>query len=430
MPACIFTLNLVWIVPPQETSSNSDVSEEQALLLICRILRVSWKEQDRDVIYLPSLAIEFHQNPKDGWCHPTLFLFVLCKFFCLTDGFVPPAVFSDFKDLIGQILMEVLMMSTQSRIHNPFASLTATSEPIAAAKSPDHRLTLAQPSSHGGSPMGPSSGSFGASSLSRQVPWFIELWHCNCDVNQGDVHPIKFHLHYFTLIKHYLLLLEMGVLSHFSFLRNCCWVNIAISSILFTVCMVVVVQFRWPRMQAGGPPHLSLPPPPSPYLLLLLRHSSLFPPALLSLQLRDTLWIPLRPPCPSLNVTGLTPSHVPGQLLPRLALATEDSRSLDPFLVQQCFQFLPTPQFLLHLWTISLCPWVHLGLPTHLPLQSPWWCPPLSDPIPFQLPLLPGSHLLGISSSNCMPFWGPHAHKLANSLTFRNKKNINQIYLI
>ncbi|XP_034551182.1 ubiquitin conjugation factor E4 B [Notolabrus celidotus] len=124
----------------KETSANSDVSEEQALQLICKILRVSWKEQDRDVIFLPSLAAEFLQSPKD--------------------------VYSDFKDLIGQILMEVLMMSTQSRVHNPFASLTATSQPIAAAKSPDHRLTLVQPSSQGGSPMGPSAGSFGASSLS------------------------------------------------------------------------------------------------------------------------------------------------------------------------------------------------------------------------------------------------------------------------
>ena len=50
----------------QESSANSDVSEEQALQLICRILRVSWKEQDRDVIYLPSLAAEFHQSPEDG----------------------------------------------------------------------------------------------------------------------------------------------------------------------------------------------------------------------------------------------------------------------------------------------------------------------------------------------------------------------------
>ena len=52
--------------PCQESSANSDVSEEQALQLICRILRVSWKEQDRDVIYLPSLAAEFHQSPEDG----------------------------------------------------------------------------------------------------------------------------------------------------------------------------------------------------------------------------------------------------------------------------------------------------------------------------------------------------------------------------
>ncbi|XP_042265338.1 ubiquitin conjugation factor E4 B isoform X4 [Thunnus albacares] len=124
----------------KETSANSDVSEEQALQLVCKILRVSWKEQDRDVIFLPSLAAEFQQNPKDAY--------------------------SDFKDLIGQILMEVLMMSTQSRVHNPFASLTATSQPIAAAKSPDHHLTLVQPSSQGGSPMGPGAGSFGASSLS------------------------------------------------------------------------------------------------------------------------------------------------------------------------------------------------------------------------------------------------------------------------
>uniref|UniRef100_A0AAR2JCC6 Ubiquitin conjugation factor E4 B n=2 Tax=Pygocentrus nattereri TaxID=42514 RepID=A0AAR2JCC6_PYGNA len=124
----------------KDSSSNPDVSEEQALQLICKILRVSWKEQDRDVIFLPSLAAEFQQNPKD--------------------------VYSDFKDLIGQILMEVLMMSTQSRDCNPFASLTATSQPITAAKSPDHHLTLVPPSSQGSSPMMPCGGSFGASSLS------------------------------------------------------------------------------------------------------------------------------------------------------------------------------------------------------------------------------------------------------------------------
>ncbi|XP_038866296.1 ubiquitin conjugation factor E4 B-like isoform X2 [Salvelinus namaycush] len=125
----------------KESAETSDVSEEQALQLICKILRVSWKEQDRDVIFLPSLATEFHQSS-------------------------PKEVYSDFKDLIGQILMEVLMMSTVSHIHNPFGSLTATSQPIAAAKSPDHHLTLVQPSSQGGSPMATCAGSFGASSLS------------------------------------------------------------------------------------------------------------------------------------------------------------------------------------------------------------------------------------------------------------------------
>ncbi|XP_067095979.1 ubiquitin conjugation factor E4 B isoform X2 [Osmerus mordax] len=124
----------------KESSASSDVSEEQALQLICKILRVSWTEQDRDVIYLPSLAADFQHSHNH--------------------------VFSDFKDLIGQILMEVLMMSTQSRVHNPFASLTATSQPITAAKSPDRRLTLVQPPSQGSSPLAPCGGSFGASSLS------------------------------------------------------------------------------------------------------------------------------------------------------------------------------------------------------------------------------------------------------------------------
>lgn len=124
----------------KESSASPDVSEEQALQLICKVLRVTWTDQDRDVIYLPSLATEFHRNHRD--------------------------VFSDFKDLIGQILMEVLTMSTQSRVHNPFASLTATSRPIAAAKSPDRRLTLVPPPNQDGSPMTPCAESLGASSLS------------------------------------------------------------------------------------------------------------------------------------------------------------------------------------------------------------------------------------------------------------------------
>ncbi|XP_072831523.1 ubiquitin conjugation factor E4 B isoform X2 [Vicugna pacos] len=125
----------------KEPSSGSEVSEEQALQLVCKIFRVSWKDRDRDVIFLSSLSAQFKQNPKE--------------------------VFSDFKDLIGQILMEVLMMSTQTRDENPFASLTATSQPIAAAaRSPDRNLMLNTGSNPGTSPMFCSLGSFGASSLS------------------------------------------------------------------------------------------------------------------------------------------------------------------------------------------------------------------------------------------------------------------------
>nr|XP_048271054.1 ubiquitin conjugation factor E4 B isoform X2 [Myodes glareolus] len=125
----------------KETSSGPEVSEEQALQLVCKIFRVSWKDRDRDVIFLSSLSAQFKQNPKE--------------------------VFSDFKDLIGQILMEVLMMSTQTRDENPFASLTATSQPIAtAARSPDRNLMLNTGSNSGTSPMFCSLGSFSASSLS------------------------------------------------------------------------------------------------------------------------------------------------------------------------------------------------------------------------------------------------------------------------
>ncbi|XP_055117835.1 ubiquitin conjugation factor E4 B isoform X4 [Symphalangus syndactylus] len=125
----------------KEPSSGPEVSEEQALQLVCKIFRVSWKDRDRDVIFLSSLSAQFKQNPKE--------------------------VFSDFKDLIGQILMEVLMMSTQTRDENPFASLTATSQPIAAAaRSPDRNLLLNTGSNPGTSPMFCNVGSFGASSLS------------------------------------------------------------------------------------------------------------------------------------------------------------------------------------------------------------------------------------------------------------------------
>ncbi|XP_048374974.1 ubiquitin conjugation factor E4 B isoform X2 [Sphaerodactylus townsendi] len=125
----------------KEPPSGSEISEEQALQLVCKIFRVSWKDRDRDVIFLTSLSEQFKQNPKE--------------------------VFSDFKDLIGQILMEVLMMSTQSREENPFASLTATSQPIAAAaRSPDRSLVLNTGSNPGTSPIFCNVGSFGSSSLS------------------------------------------------------------------------------------------------------------------------------------------------------------------------------------------------------------------------------------------------------------------------
>ncbi|XP_073459642.1 ubiquitin conjugation factor E4 B [Aquarana catesbeiana] len=124
----------------KEQSSGSEVSEEQSLQLVCKIFRVSWKDRDRDVIFLRNLSAQFRQSPKE--------------------------VFSNFKDLIGQILMEVLMMSTQSKDDNPFASLTATSQPIATTRLPERTLTLNSGSSLGTSPMFCNTGSFGAGSIS------------------------------------------------------------------------------------------------------------------------------------------------------------------------------------------------------------------------------------------------------------------------
>ncbi|KAM5140687.1 ubiquitin conjugation factor E4 B isoform 1-T1 [Mantella aurantiaca] len=124
----------------KDQSSGSEVSEEQSLQLVCKIFRVSWKDRDRDVIFLRNLSTQFRQSPKE--------------------------VFSNFKDLIGQILMEVLMMSTQSKDDNPFASLTATSQPIATTRLPERTLTLNSGSSLGTSPMFCNTGSFGASSVS------------------------------------------------------------------------------------------------------------------------------------------------------------------------------------------------------------------------------------------------------------------------
>ncbi|CAI5782924.1 ubiquitin conjugation factor E4 B isoform X3 [Podarcis lilfordi] len=144
----------------KEPPSGSEISEEQALQLVCKIFRVSWKDRDRDVIFLTSLSEQFKQNPKE--------------------------VFSDFKDLIGQILMEVLMMSTQSKEENPFASLTATSQPIAAAaRSPDRNLVLSTGSNPGTSPIFCNVGSFGSSSLSSMYDNPFSLLLAVSDVS-GD----------------------------------------------------------------------------------------------------------------------------------------------------------------------------------------------------------------------------------------------------
>ncbi|KAM4704451.1 ubiquitin conjugation factor E4 B [Rhinophrynus dorsalis] len=123
----------------KELSSGSEVSEEQSLQLVCKIFRVSWKDRDRDVIFLRSLSSQFRQKPTE--------------------------VYSNFKDLIGQILMEVLMMSIQSKDDNPFASLTATSQPIAAIRIPEKSVILNSSSNPGTSPFC-NTGSFSASSTS------------------------------------------------------------------------------------------------------------------------------------------------------------------------------------------------------------------------------------------------------------------------
>lgn len=84
-----------------------------------------------------------------------------------------PAVYADFKDLISQILMEVLFLSTQSHVKNPFASLSCTPRPFGTTRFSDHRLLMMQAASQGGSPMGSSARSFVAGPQSRQVPGII-----------------------------------------------------------------------------------------------------------------------------------------------------------------------------------------------------------------------------------------------------------------
>ncbi|XP_015263152.1 PREDICTED: ubiquitin conjugation factor E4 B, partial [Gekko japonicus] len=60
----------------KEPPSGSEISEEQALQLVCKIFRVSWKDRDRDVIFLTSLSEQFKQNPKEGK-EPSCFAFFL-----------------------------------------------------------------------------------------------------------------------------------------------------------------------------------------------------------------------------------------------------------------------------------------------------------------------------------------------------------------
>ncbi|XP_018081118.1 ubiquitin conjugation factor E4 B isoform X1 [Xenopus laevis] len=130
-------------LPDKEPSLGvevSEVSEEQTLQLVCKIFRVSWKDRDRDVIFLHSLSSQFSQNPKK--------------------------VYSNYKDLIGQILMEVLMMSTHYKDDNPFASLTATLQPITVTQIPNRSLILNSASKPDTSSLFCNSGSFSASSLS------------------------------------------------------------------------------------------------------------------------------------------------------------------------------------------------------------------------------------------------------------------------
>lgn len=185
---------------------------------------------------------------------------------------------------------------------------------------------------------------------------------------------------------------------------------------LSTVCMGVVVLTRWLWMQPRGSPHLSPPLQHPPYLP--------HPLAPLLLLLQDTLSTLLLPPCPSPSATGLTLSPLPGGLLPHLAWVTEDLVHLDSLLALQGPLFLPIHQFLCHHPALSPSPWAQLGLATNPPLHQLQWCPLLPDQIPDKLPLLPGSHRLGISSSICMSVCGAHASKHTKTITICEQSNL------
>ncbi|XP_077997981.1 ubiquitin conjugation factor E4 B-like [Glandiceps talaboti] len=85
----------------KEGSVTGEMTEDQLIVIICRIFRVSWKDKSRDVIHLKQLAKDFKEDPKQ--------------------------VYLDLKDLINQILMEVLTNHCYGA--NKLPSLTANSQP-------------------------------------------------------------------------------------------------------------------------------------------------------------------------------------------------------------------------------------------------------------------------------------------------------------
>ncbi|XP_038076555.1 ubiquitin conjugation factor E4 B-like [Patiria miniata] len=102
------------------------LSEAELLQVVSRVFHVSWKEQGRDVVYLPGLATEFAEEPEQ--------------------------VFSNTDDLINQVLMEVL--TQHACTGNPFANLSATTPPAvstAGGHSPQSssQQTSTSPSSAG-----------------------------------------------------------------------------------------------------------------------------------------------------------------------------------------------------------------------------------------------------------------------------------------
>uniref|UniRef100_UPI00358E0FF2 ubiquitin conjugation factor E4 B isoform X2 n=1 Tax=Myxine glutinosa TaxID=7769 RepID=UPI00358E0FF2 len=86
---------------------KAENTPEQLLPLTCRILRVSCDHPGRDLIFLPGLAPDFSLQPP-----------------------------GDCKDVIGQILMEVLIMRSRPPVENPFASIMAGSSLPITATSP------------------------------------------------------------------------------------------------------------------------------------------------------------------------------------------------------------------------------------------------------------------------------------------------------